>query len=63
MTNPIDGLRDGSDLPPAGSPEAILRDCCCPVRDYRYGHGVPSEHGPLYWYAADCPLHGENDAA
>jgi hypothetical protein len=42
-----------------GSPEAIDKGCTCSPTLNCNGHGVPSDHGPVHFTDADCPLHGD----
>ena len=49
-----------SKLPSPGTREAIKIGCLCPVMDNNYGAGIgKDENGdPMFWYNADCPIHG-----
>lgn len=45
--------------PNAGSKEAGLKGCTCPVIDNHFGRGRPTKSGkPEFIFSADCPLHG-----
>lgn len=51
--------KSGMGVPNPGSDAAIDQGCTCPVVDNGHGRGArEDEHGkPLFWIAADCPLH------
>lgn len=61
MPNPISTGRAAESNP--GSPEATEAGCTCPVIDNYYGRGIPHRDGPLFWFNAGCPIHGEHGRA
>ena len=49
-----------TDTPNPGSKEALAQNCKCPVIDNNYGLGayVDKDGVTLFWYNAECPIHG-----
>jgi hypothetical protein len=48
--------------PSPGSPEAVDAGCTCPAMDNAHGVGCgyrDDDGQPLFWIAAECPLHAE----
>lgn len=44
--------------PTPGSPEAVEQGCTCPVGDNCQGAGFILNGERVFWFDADCPLHG-----
>ena len=65
MTTQREAVPPAEDVPTPGSHEARARGCNCALRDNHYGAGVRFSplSEPLFWYNADCPLHGYPRAA
>ena len=48
---------------PPGSEQAVARGCSCPVVDNKRGKGayVDGEGNPLFWFSAECSMHGADE--